>query len=173
MAETTGTGQAATARHTSSVLHGRSDGPSPPPRARMTTSTPGRATTAPRASTMATEAARTGHGGLLEVQRVAGKAGRRHRLDVLAHGRIGAAHHPDHRRQDRERPAGPVEQTLGRQPAAGLGDQLGDGALADRRDLLGHQVHLAAVVGPLQDAHHAHPLAVDGPAAADVARRAP
>src|SRR5262245_63849198 len=56
MAETTGTGQTATARHTSSLLHGSNDGPSPPPRARITTSTPGRATTSCSASTMATAA---------------------------------------------------------------------------------------------------------------------
>ena len=56
MAETTGTGQAATARQTSSLLHGNSDGPSPPPLARMTTSTPGWVTTAWRASTIGNEA---------------------------------------------------------------------------------------------------------------------
>ena len=53
----------------------------------------------------------------------------------------------------------------------GLGDQLGDGALAYRRHLLGDQLHLAPIVGPLQDPDHAHPLAVHGPAAADVAGR--
>src|SRR5579875_503838 len=53
MAETTGTGQAAMARHSSSSLQGSSWVASPPPRARMTTSTPGRATRRPSASTMA------------------------------------------------------------------------------------------------------------------------
>ena len=57
MAETTGTGQAATARQTSSELQGNSDGASPPPRARITTSTPGRSATASSASTMAIDAA--------------------------------------------------------------------------------------------------------------------
>ena len=91
------------------------------------------------------------------MDRVPGTTGGRHRLDVLAHGRVGAADHPDDRWQDGDGPAGPVEQALGLQPQAGLGDQAGDGALADGGHLLGHQVQLTPLVGPLQAADHATP----------------
>ena len=152
MADTTGTGQAATARQTSSRAprQQRRAVPAAPSQDDHLHARAGRHRL--QGVDDGQRGARAGHGRLLEVQRVAGKAHRRHRLDVLAHGGIGAAHHPDHRRQDRKGPAGPVEQTLGGQAAAGLGDELGDGALADRRHLLGDQMHLAPIVGPLQDA---------------------
>ena len=60
-------------------------------------------------------------------------------------------------------PAGAVEQALGSQPPPGGGDELGDGALPYRRHLFGDQLHLTALVAPLQDADHAHPLALHRP----------
>jgi hypothetical protein len=109
--------------------------------------------------------ARTRHGRLLEAKGIAGKTDRRHRLDVLPHRGIAAAHDPDSNRQRRDGAPGPIQEPLGRQSPAGIGDELGDGTLAHRRDLLGHQVDLASLVDPLQGADNTHPLARHHPAA--------
>ena len=93
------------------------------------------------------------------------------RLDVSPDGGIRAADNTDRRRQHRDGPPRSIKEAVRGQPAAGLGEQLGYSPLTYGCDLLGDQLHLTTVVGPLEHSYHAHPLAVNGPTAPDMGGR--
>ncbi len=117
------------------------------------------------------EGVHDGHGGrgtrqvcLQNPQRVPRETGRHHRLDVLADRGVGAAHHPDPAGQPRNGPPGPVQQAVGVQPPAGLGDHGGDGAVTDRCHRFRDQLEIAPLADPGEGADDADPLPRHRPA---------
>jgi len=75
------------------------------------------------------------------------------------------ADHADTHRQAGNGPTGTVEQPIGLEMSAGIGDGGCHGALAHRGDLFGHQLQLAPFIDPLQAAYDRHPLTGHDPTA--------